>query len=198
MKWLLRIFNWGIAAIVLFIVLSNFWIISSSKGKIFDSIEKLPQIDTAIVFGTSKYRVGGGANPFFENRMKAASELYHSGKVKILILSGSRDKQYYNEPDDMQKALIELGVKPQALLLDTLGLRSFDTIIRGKYFFGVNAAILVTQEYHAHRTLFISKQIGMYALCYEAKFPNTNYSVKMIIREILARPKAVLDSYFLH
>ena len=195
MKWVIRFLNWGVGAIVLFIVLSNFWILSSSRGQIFSSIEKLPQADTVIVFGTSKFKVGGGINPFFENRMKAAAEVYHAGKGKILILSGSTDKSYYNEPKKMKEALIELGVSSKNLILDTLGVRTINSILRGKEIYHTTKSIFITQKYHAHRALFLANQIEMEAVCYEARFPKDNYSAKTIIREVLARPKAILDSF---
>lgn len=195
MKWLLKIFNWGITIIVLFIVLSNFWIINSNKGKIFDSVVKLPQIDTAIVFGTSKNKIGGGYSSFFENRIKAAAKLYHSGKVKVLLLSGSKDKNYYNEAKDMQKALLELKVASHAMVLDSLGNRSIETIQRAKVKYNIDNAIFITQEYHAYRVLFLAEHIKINAICYKATFSESSYFIKTVIREILARPKAVLDTY---
>ncbi len=190
----MRLFNWGLAAIVLFVVLSNFWIISSSKGKIYHSTDELPQVDTAIVFGTSKYRIGGGNNPFFENRIKAAATLYHSGKITTLLLSGSQDKQYYNEAKDMKKALLLLNVPSNAMILDSLGNRSIVTLYRAKSNYRSTHAILITQEYHAHRVLYLAKNLGLNTISYTANMPK-DYKIKSIIREFLARPKAVLDLY---
>lgn len=185
----------GIAAVVLFIILSNIWIVNSSDGKIHTSISDLPKVDTVIVFGTSQYKLGGGANPFFDARIKAAANLYHSKKASTLILSGSRDKSYYNEPKAMRASLMKLNVPAQAILMDTLGIRSFDTILRGKNVYKVNSTIFVTQEYHAHRVLFIAERFGIKALCFAAEFPESNFSNKVVIREFLARPKAIMDLY---
>jgi SanA protein len=196
MNWLVKIFNWGLATVILFIVFSNFWIISVSKNQIFDTIDNLPQLDTAIVFGTTKSRTGGGMNPFFENRMNAAAELYHGNKIKTLILSGSKELKYYDETNDMKIALIKLGVQSKDIMLDTLGIRTLDTVWRGKYIYGATSAILVTQEFHAYRAIYISNSMGLNAICFAAKFPDSSSFFKTRVREILARPKAVLDLLF--
>jgi len=196
MNLLVKIFNWGLATVILFIVFSNFWIISVSKNQIFDSIENLPLIDTAIVFGTTKSRIGGGTNPFFENRMNAAAKLYHGNKIKTLILSGSKELKYYDETNDMKIALVELGVQSRDIILDTLGIRTLDTVWRSKYIYGATSVILVTQEYHAHRAVYIANSMGLDVVCYTADFPSSSSFFKTRIREILARPKAVLDLWF--
>lgn len=196
MNRLVKTFNWGLATVILFIVFSNFWIISVSKNQIFDSIENLPQIDTAIVFGTTKSKAGGGMNPFFENRMNAAAELYHGNKIKKLILSGSKELKYYDEANDMKIALIKLGVQSKDIMLDTLGIRTLDTVWRGKHIYGASSVILVTQEYHGYRAIYISNSLGLNAVCYAADFPDSSGFFKTKVREILARPKAVLDLLF--
>ena len=188
---------WRLAlyGVITFLVVSNFWIIYSTSDRIFTTIEDVPKRQTALVFGTSKYKTGGGDNLFFQNRMKATADLYTNNKVDRIILSGTKDPKYYDEPRDMTEALKALGVPEEVISVDNLGFRTLDTIENSKSLTG--DFVLVTQKYHAYRALFISDFHGIDAVCYEASFPSEDYSYKTVIREVFARPKAILDLYFL-
>lgn len=182
--------------VITFLVVTNFWIINSTSHKIFNDPEQVPTNEVALVFGTSKYKTGGGNNLFFDNRIAAAAELYKVQKVRKIILSGTKDPKYYNEPRDMKAALMELGVPEEVIILDHKGFRTYDSVLNnGKDAY--SGFTLITQRYHAYRALFISAHLGVESVCYEADFPSEDYSYITIIREVFARPKAVLDLYIL-
>ncbi len=104
---------------------------------------------------------------------------------------------YYNEPMAMLKALLKKGVPASAITLDYAGLRTLDSIVRCKQIFGQNKIIIITQPFHSYRALFISKYYNMDAIAMVAEEPDFEYSVKVRVREYLARSKAVLDLYVL-
>src|SRR6266581_7503853 len=91
-------------AIVLFvltallIICTNLWVIISTEDKVLTDINLLDGHTVALVLGTSKRLTSGASNPFFENRMKAAAQLYHEGKISHFIVSGDNRKLNYNEP----------------------------------------------------------------------------------------------------
>src|SRR4051812_9052236 len=98
MRWVKRIV---LALIILFVVLligCNVWIVTSTESKVYFDFTKLPDHRVALVLGTSHRSVGGGPNPFFENRIKTASLLYRLGKIDHFILSGDNSTKFYNEP----------------------------------------------------------------------------------------------------
>jgi len=175
---------------------SNFWIINSTSHKIFTELSDVPNKEIALVFGTSKYKTGGGNNLFFDNRIEAAAKLYHSKKVYKILLSGTRDSKYYDETKDMKAALMALEVPESAIILDDKGFRTLDSIVNGKKVY--HGFILITQRYHAYRALFISSYLEVDAICFAAEFPSEDYSYVTVIREVFARPKAVLDLYVLN
>ncbi len=172
-------------------IVTNFWIINSTSHLIFTDVDKVPKKKVALVLGTSKYKTGGGNNLFFDHRMTAAAALYQSGKVSQIVLSGTKDVKYYDEPADMKEALLALSVPENAILLDNKGFRTFDSVINGKADY--DGFVLVTQRYHAYRALFLSQHMGLDAVCYEAAFPGSDSSYLTIVREVFARPKAVID-----
>ena len=173
---------------------SNIWIVSYGKSRSVSLIEDLKPRDVALVLGTSSSRNGKEENLFFTYRMKAAADLYHSGKVKHFILSGDNSNKKYNEPQDMKNKLIALGVPQTAITLDFGGRRTLDSVVRCKKIFQQSKIIIVSQAFHNYRALFIAKYSGIDAIGFNAKYPSESSS-KIILREILARPKAVLDLF---
>jgi len=183
-----------IALTLLFLLFSNMWIVSYGKSRSVSLIEDLKPRDVALVLGTSSSRNGKEENLFFTYRMKAAADLYHSGKVKHFILSGDNSNKKYNEPQDMKNKLIALGVPQSAITLDFGGRRTLDSVVRCKKIFQQSKIIIVSQAFHNYRALFIAKYSGIDAIGFNAKYPSESSS-KIILREILARPKAVLDLF---
>lgn len=197
MKKLKRIFWFGVIAGLLFLIFSNAWVIFSTKKYVFQSLALVPKAEVALVLGTSKSLVNGEENPYFNFRMEAAAQLYKSGKVKHLILSGDNKTRYYNEPKYMREALVKMGVPEKALTLDYAGFRTLDSVVRCKKIFGQTRFIIVTQRFHTYRAVFIGKHFGVEATAFAAENIPLRQSFTVIFREFLARPKAVLDLYLL-
>lgn len=202
MKWL-KWLKWvsilvpGIA--FLFVVLSNIWVVASTKSNVFADNNKLPDHRVALVLGTSHKTTSGTPNQFFEKRMDTAAELYKIGKIDYFILSGDNRSRFYNEPLAMQKALVSRGVPMAAITLDYAGLRTLDSVVRCKEIFGQEEIIIITQPFHSYRALFISNYYNMDAVAMvAASDPGYDVSFKVRFREYFARTKAVLDLYVLN
>lgn len=184
----------GFMSIVM-VLLCNIWIVLSTENNNFYSIENLPSNDFALVLGTSKNVQRGKENLFFRYRIEAAARLYHEGKVKFLILSGSHDSIFYNEPADMRQALLKLGVPYDVMILDFAGFRTYDSIVRCKKVFNQNKFTIISQPTHNARALFLAQHLGIEAIAFAAQDVPVGY--KTYLREYIARPKAILDVYFL-
>jgi SanA protein len=197
MRWMKRIVLTLLFLFVSLFVLSNLWIVRSTRSKVFSDLNKVPHHRIALVLGTSHKTSKGDPNPFFEKRIETAAELYNKGKIDHLILSGDNRTIYYNEPMAMLKALLKRGVPASAITLDYAGLRTLDSIVRCKKVFGQNKFIIITQPFHSYRALFISNYHDINAIAMVAEEPDFDYSAKVRIREYLARTKAVLDLYVL-
>ncbi|MBL0744313.1 YdcF family protein [Chryseolinea sp. Jin1] len=182
---------------MLFIVGCNLWVVWSTSSDVFTDLQQLPDHRVALVLGTSHKTVGGGSNPFFQKRMEKAYELYRLGKVDHFILSGDNRSVYYNEPMEMRKALLKMGVPDYAITLDYAGLRTLDSVVRCQKIFGQNKIIIITQPFHSYRALFISRYYDIDAVAMVADEPDFDYALKVRFREYFARPKAVLDLYIL-
>lgn len=195
MRWLKRFIIISVLLLILVVSVCNIWIVKSTEGKVYSDSELLPDHRMGLVLGTSHRSVGGGPNPFFQNRMETAANLYALGKIDHFILSGDNSTVFYNEPLEMQKALIKKGVPASAITLDYAGLRTLDSIVRSKKVFGQNKITIITQPFHSYRALFISRYYDMDAVAMVADEPELDRTFKVRIREYLARTKAILDLY---
>ena len=193
----LRLFFYFIAALILFVVTANVWIVASTADQVFADHKKIANNDVALVLGTSHLLTDGSPNPFFNDRMEMAALLYKEGKVRHFIVSGDNRTRYYNEPAEMKKALQKLGVPASSITLDYAGLRTLDSIVRCKEIFGQDHITIVTQDFHSYRALFISDYYGIEAIAYVPQNVPSAKPKMIQWREYLARAKAVLDLYIL-
>ncbi len=198
-----RLRRWLVGSVVTFLLLgllANRWVINSTDSYLFTDLALLPASDVGVVLGTSPYARNGGPNQEFEGRMRAAAELYKAGKVKHLIVSGANPDRSYNEPRQMRRALIELGVPGSAITMDFAGFRTLDSVVRAQSVWGLHRYTLITQKYHGYRALFLARKLGQTgASAYTARIGQTeNYGNRHPVREVFARFKAVLDLFVLN
>ena len=179
------------------ILVSNWWVLRTTEGQIYFAIHQLPANDVGLVLGTSKFVRTGKENLFFRYRMEATARLWKEGKVKYLILSGNNDSEYYNEPADMQQALIKLGVPAAVMTLDYAGYRTFDSVVRCKDVFNQEKITIISQNFHNARALYIGNHEGVEAVAFAAQDVPDGYSYRTLVREYLARPYALLDVHVL-
>jgi len=181
---------------IVFVLLCNVWVVVSTRPQSYFLVDSLPSNQVGLVLGTSKTTYDGKENLYFKYRMEAAARLFNEGKVKSLILSGNNDSKYYNEPLDMERAMLKLGVPKSALQLDYAGYRTFDSVIRSKYLFKQDHITIISQDFHNARALYIAQSEGLDAVSFAAQDVPAGYSLRTLVREYLARPKAVLDVHF--
>ena len=183
--------------VVLTCFISYFLVESAGWKTTYTDVNNMEAYDVALVLGTSKYTRTGNRNPYFAYRIDAAADLYFSGKVKKILVSGDNSLKEYNEPQDMYQALIAKGIPKEDIVLDFAGFRTFDSVIRAREVFGQESFVVVSQQFHIERAIYIAHSKHMdNVVGYAAKDPTTART-KMFTREILARTKAVLDCYIL-
>jgi SanA protein len=157
-------------------------------------VDKVPAERVVIVFGAGLTR-DGAPTAVLRDRVETAAQLYFSGKAEKLLMSGDNRFVEYNEPEAMRQYALDLGVPDEAIVLDYAGRRTYDTCYRAKAIFGVERAILVTQDFHLPRALYLCNALGVEAVGVKA---NNNYYRKISrliwnTRELLATFGAVVD-----
>ncbi len=127
------------------------------------SVSDTPARPVAIVFGAGLWR-DGSPTPVLRDRVATAAELYFAGKVQKLLMSGDNRIATYNEPAAMRTYALQLGVPAEDIVLDYAGRRTYDTCYRAKAIFGVQQAILVTQDFHLPRALYTCQALNLDAI----------------------------------
>jgi len=163
------------------------------------STAEVPARRAAIVFGAGLQR-DGSATPILSDRVVAAADLYFSGKVEKLLMSGDNRILDYNEPGAMRAYALSLGVPEHAIVLDYAGRRTYDTCYRAKAIFGLTEAILVTQSFHLPRALYTCNQLGLDSIGVDAnRQPYRKLSMLYWnVRELLATSAALWDVHVAH
>jgi len=171
---------------------------SVSQGKVYGSIEEVPERKIGLVLGCSKYLSNGRKNLYFQQRIEAAKELYFSDKVKFLLVSGDNSTKYYDEPTTMKKDLIALGVPGNKIYCDYAGLSTLDSVVRTKEVFKENQFIVISQGFHVRRAIYLGLAHDIDLIGYAPQGVSGLGSLKTELRECLARGKALLDVKFLN
>jgi len=175
------------------------WIVTrAGRDRLYDKVGNVPVCEVGLLLGTSDKQANGNNNPFFDNRITAAAELYKAGKVRHLLVSGDNCRKGYDEPALMKNALLAAGVPDTAMTVDCAGFRTLDSVVRAKKVFGLTRFTIISQRFHNQRALLIARHEGLDAIGFCAADIRLRYGLKTQIREAFARVKAVLDLYVLH
>ncbi len=139
------------------------WGVKTAYANEIFLLDEAPRNPTAIVFGAAVYP-NGRLSPVLRDRVETAVQLYQSGRVESIIVSGDNREDHYNEPQAMMAYAISRGVPEEAIQPDYAGLRTYDTCYRARHVFGVETAVLITQAFHLPRAIFTCRQLGVDAL----------------------------------
>lgn len=193
-RMIFRIVIWCVFILFFFLWLSN-EVVSRQNIHTYNEVERIPYNRVAVVLGTSKYLVGGGLNQYFQNRIEATAELYFSGKVSYIIVSGDNATMSYNEPREMRRALMKRGIPSHDIYSDYAGFRTLDSILRAHGVFGQTQFTVVSQQFQNERAIFLAKHHGLDVVGYNAKDVDTYTGLKTQIRELFARLWCLFDIY---
>lgn len=168
----------------------NFFIIYQNKKDIYNIEDIKDEFDIALVLGCSVLK-DGSPSKMLRDRLDAAIKLYEEGKVKKILITGDHTKTY-SEITTMYTYLKEQGISEDVIEVDEKGYSTNESLINYKANHKNKNVIIVTQEYHLYRALFIAKELELDAIGAQAKKVNYNGQLFREIREVLARNKDFL------
>ncbi len=179
----------GIVILVTFAGI-NIYVKNKVKDKIIDVEEtkKISDVDCIIVLGAS---VLDSETPslMLEDRLKKAIELYYNTSVPKLLMSGDHGGLYYDEVNVMKNYAIKEGIPSEDIFMDHAGFSTYESMYRAKEIFGAEKVIIVTQEYHLTRAIYIAEALGLEAYGVPAEYIRYNGQTGRDIREFLAIAK---------
>lgn len=187
-----RIFVVLISAAVLLaaaVFVPNFIVVNKTKSNIvtLEEAAKLSDIDCAVILGAGVR--DGKPTPMLRDRLLTGIELYKNGGAKKLIMSGDHGSEEYDEVNIMKSFAVENGIPDSDIFMDHAGFSTYDTVYRAKEIFEADNIIIVSQEYHLYRALYIAEKLGVKAVGVSADLNTYRGQTKRDLREILARDK---------
>ena len=168
----------------------NLWVVGNVQGDILDEAQaaQLQDVDCVIVLGC-QVRSDGSPSHMLEDRLRRSVALYELGAAPKLLMSGDHGTDIYDEVDAMKRYAVEAGVPSEDVFMDHAGFSTYDTVRRAVDVFGVKKVIIVTQQYHLYRALYIAQALGVEAYGVAADYRNYSGQLARDIREVLARVK---------
>lgn len=182
----------GVGLLIAVVAACNVWVLGSCCGRLYDNVETVPHKRVAVLLGTNPKTKTGKMNYFYKHRIDAAVKLFQHGKIDCILISGDNSKSTYSEPDAMKNDLEAAGIPDSVIYLDYAGFSTYDSMVRAKKVFGLSEFVVISQDFHNRRAVYIARQYDIDAIGYNVR--NTlsrKWCIKMEFREILARVKAV-------
>ncbi|HIY32770.1 MAG TPA: YdcF family protein, partial [Candidatus Evtepia faecavium] len=141
----------------------NGYVVLSTRDRVLSLAEEPPgEVDCILVLGCGVY-ADGSPTPMLRDRLTRGVELYGAGWADVLLLSGDNRSADYNELATMDRVAQDLGAPAEAITLDYAGLSTYDSLYRAREIFGVTSLVIVTQDYHLSRALYLAEALGLEA-----------------------------------
>ena len=168
----------------------NGYVKSVAKERIVtvEETANLEDVDCIIVLGC-QVRDDGTLSHMLRDRLMRGLEVYHAGAAPKLLMSGDHGRKEYDEVNAMKQYAIENGVPSEHVFMDHAGFSTYETVYRAKEIFEADKVIIITQEYHLYRALYIADKLGLEAYGVSADLNKYAGQSMRDFREVLARCK---------
>ena len=176
----------------------NGYVVLRTQGQIISVQEaaKLEGVDCILVLGCRVYEDGTPSH-MLEDRLRRSVELYEAGAAPKLLMSGDHGQQEYDEVNAMKRYAVEAGIASSDVFMDHAGFSTYESLYRAKEIFGAKKVIIVTQQYHLHRALYIARRLELEAWGVASDYRGYAGQILRDVREILARNKDFVTGIFL-
>ena len=156
---------------------------------------QLADVDCILVLGCL-VKSNGVPSDMLTDRLNRGVELYELGAAPKLLMSGDHGRKDYNEVEAMKQFAIDAGIPSSDVFMDHAGFSTYDSMYRAKEIFAADKVIIVTQEYHLYRAIYIAEQLGLDAYGVASDYHTYRGQTYRDLREILARVKDAAITVF--
>ena len=175
----------------------NAYVVHSTSDQILspEDAAQLEDVDCILVLGCG-VRDDGTPSDMLEDRLLRSVELFRSGAAPKLLMSGDHGRVTYNEVWSMKQYAIHNGVASEDVFMDHAGFSTYESIYRARDIFQCKKIIIISQEYHLFRALYIANALGIEAYGVHADYRSYTGQLSYDLREILARNKDFMTAIF--
>ena len=153
-----------------------------------EQASQLQDVDCILVLGCGVWDDGRPSH-MLEDRLKRCVELYELGTAPKILMTGDHGRVGYDEVDVMKTYAVDAGIASKHVFMDHAGFSTYESMYRAKEIFQARKVVIVTQEYHLYRAIFIARSLGLDAYGVSSDYRDYSGQVSRDIREILARVK---------
>lgn len=186
---LIVVFTILILTITVGTITINIFIINSTKARIYTpEMAKNLNADAILILGAA-VRPDKTPSPMLKDRLVKGIELYKNGSASKILTSGDNSTAHYDEVTVMKNYIVAQDVPSRDVFKDHAGFNTYNSIFRAGAIFRVQRVIIVTQEYHLYRALYIANRLGLDAYGVASDLMIYPGQEARDFREILARVK---------
>ena len=187
----------AVVCIVLMLICNQI-VVNNAEGKAFSEIDSIKPTEVGLLLGTTpQARITKVKNYFFIYRLDAAEQLYRTGRIRKILISGDENSlDGINEPECMRDSLVARGIPASAIILDGKGYRTINSVINANKVYGLKSFTIISQEFHNERALYQAEHLGLNVenlQAYNARNPKSTRALITYAREYLARVKMFWD-----
>lgn len=126
------------------------------------SLHQLKQFDadSILVLGAG-LKDAETPSDMLKDRLDVGIELYRQGVAPKILLSGDNGQVEHNEIHVMLNYAKNAGVPEEDIFCDHAGFSTYDSMYRASSIFEVERVVVVTQQYHEYRALYVGRKLGM-------------------------------------
>lgn len=163
---------------------------SSTADQILTSQEaaQLEDVDCILVLGCFVHD-SGRPSDMLHDRLTRGVELYELGAAPKLLMSGDHGRTNYDEVAAMKQFAVDAGIPSENVFMDHAGFSTYESVYRAKEIFQADKVLIVTQEYHLYRALYIANRLGVEAYGVSSDYHVYAGQSARDAREVLARIK---------
>ena len=156
----------------------------------------LSDVDCILVLGCL-VKDDGRPSDMLHDRLRRGVELYQAGAAPKLLMSGDHGRENYDEVATMKQFAIDADIPSEDVFMDHAGFSTYESMYRAIDIFQAEKIIIVTQEYHLYRAVYIAQALGLDAYGVNADYRNYWGQSARDFREVLARGKDFATTIFL-
>ena len=175
----------------------NAYVKSSAAERIITPEEaaKLTDVDCILVLGC-QVKDDGTPSDMLKDRLARGIEVYNLGAAPKLLMSGDHGREEYDEVGTMKQYAVDAGISSEDIFMDHAGFSTYESVYRAKEIFEADRVIIITQEYHLYRALYIAEKLGVEAYGVASDYHTYAGQSMRECREILARCKDFVTTIF--
>ena len=166
------------------------WVDVRSRGAL-RTVADVGPAPVAVVFGAGLW--AGEPSPYLAHRLDAAAQLYATGRVDVVLVTGDNSTTEHDEPTAMRTYLVRHGVPDHRIVSDFAGFDTWDSCVRAKTIFGVDDAVLISQDFHIRRAVALCRAVGIGGYGVGVAEPHDSVWLYGTVREDAAAAEALLD-----